>query len=636
MKTVALVGQPNSGKSTLFNCLAGYRAVTSNYPGTTVEALQARITLRGTKVHIIDTPGIYSLSDATLEERVTKRILLESKPEEVINLLDATSLEKGLYFTLQLLEATLPVLVALNFVEEAKKKGIEVAATQLAGLLNVPVFPIHPLKKKGIDPLIDGVLTAASGQGFTLTYDDHIERAIAMVEEALVGELPFSKRFIALRILEGDTDLESYLKDSFILSHVEKAIPEHPNLKSDIAVNRHGVAAYLARLVTTFTKREHSRDWKERLDMILLHPKWGLAMTFAVFLGLFAGLLWLGGLVQNSLSSLIQTTILPGMNSVTSTLPLYIGTMVNSAVIGTSAGIAIAIPYVFLFYFFLGLLEDLGVLPRFILTLDRLMRRINLPGNAIIPMLLGLGCTVPATTTTRILGSTAERIKVISLFSVIPCSSRTAIILGVVGHFAGILPALGIYLLSFLLLVGVGTLIRWISFKPPAPLLLELPPYRRPVLKGVVVKSWLRMREFVYVVIPLLALGGASYGLLKGFNLEGILFDPLRFLTVGWLHLPKEVATPLVYGFLQKDLTPAMLVSVSGTMNISSFMTPLQIFTFGMASTFQVPCIVALGMMIRQIGLRWTAAITGAALATGLLVSGVVLRIILLVRGFLT
>jgi len=632
MKTIVLVGQPNSGKSTLFNALTGYRAVTSNYPGTTVEAMEARTSLDGEKVHLVDTPGIYSLSDATIEERVTKKILLETKPDVIIDLLDATSLEKGLYFTLQLLEASLPVVNALNFVEEARKRGIEVAADQLAALLGIPVFAINPIRKTGIDQLVHEALTAATWHGFTVTYDDHIEQAIEMVEGSLADDLPFSKRFFALRILEGDEDLTSYLQDQHVLEQVATKIPEHPNLRHDIAINRHGVAAYIARLATAFTKREERLGWRERLDQILLNPRWGMVVTISFLVTMFAGLLFLGGLVQDFLSSFTEGFIFPWIQHVSMGMPGYMGMVLESAVVGTSAGVAIAIPYVFLFYLFLGLLEDLGVLPRFILILDRMFRHLNLSGQAMIPMLLGMGCTVPATTATRILESRADRMKVIALLTVIPCSSRTAIILGVVGHFAGILPALGIYMIALLLMIGIGLLFKRSSFSP-SPLLLELPPYRLPVLRGVILKSWLRMREFVYVVIPLLIIGGASYGLLKWFGLEGVLFDPLRFITVGWLHLPKEAITPLVYGFLQKDLVLAMLSSVFGTTNLSSVMTPIQLFTFGMASTFQVPCVVAFGMIAKELSWRWAIMLTIMALATGLVLSGLVLRIILLCGG---
>ena len=632
MKTIILVGQPNSGKSTLFNALAGYKAVTSNYPGTTVEAMEAKTSLGGEKVHLVDTPGIYSMSDATIEERVTKRILLETEPDVIINILDTTGLEKALYFTLQLLEASLPVVATLNFVEEARKRGIDVSADQLAALLGIPVFSINPLRKTGIGQLAHAALTAPTGHGFTVTYDDHIEQAIKMVEGALPDNLPFSKRFVALRVLEGDEYLAGHLHNQRILEQVATQIPEHPNLQEDIAVNRHGVAAYIGRLVTAFTKREKPSGWRESLDRILLSPTRGMVVTVVSLLVMFASLLFLGGLVQNFLSSLIQDFILPWIHHVSTGMPGYVGMMIESAVVGTSAGIAIAIPYVFLFYLFLGLLEDLGVLPRFILMLDRMLRRLNLPGQAIIPMLLGMGCTVPATAATRILESRTDRMRVIALLTVIPCSSRTAIILGVVGHFAGILPALGIYMISLILMIGIGLLFRR-SSSSPSPLLLELPPYRRPILRGVILKSWLRMREFVYVVIPLLIIGGASYGLLKWFGLEGVLFDPLRFITVSWLHLPKEAITPLIYGFLQKDLTPAMLASVFGTANLSSVMTPIQLFTFGMASTFQVPCVVAFGMIAKELGWRWAIMLTVMALAAGLVLSGLVLRIILLWGG---
>lgn len=633
MKTSVLVGQPNSGKSTLFNALAGYRAVTSNYPGTTVEALEAKITLQGERVRLVDTPGIYSLSDATLDERVTKKILLETKPDIIIDLIDATSLEKGLYFTLQLLEADLPVVNALNFVEEAKKRGIKIDHEKLAALLGAPVHAINPITKTGINELAPESLAVAAGQGFTVTYDDHIEQAIQMVQDSLSDDVPFSKRFCAIRILEGDSDLADYLQKKDVLERIASQIPEHPNLKEDIAVNRHGVAAYIARLVTSFSKREEQSHWQEKLDQIMLNPMWGTLLTVVFLSAMFAGLLFFGGLLQDFLSSLIQGFVLPWIQHVSAGMPGYVAMMVESAIAGTSAGIAIAIPYVFLFYFLLGLLEDLGFLPRFILMLDRILRKMNLPGQAIIPMLLGMGCTVPATTATRILEARADRIKVTTLFAMIPCSSRIAIIFGVVGHFAGILPALGIFLVGLLMILGIGLIFRQTSSVASPFFLLELPPFRRPTLRSVVMKGWLRMREFVYVVIPLLIIGGASYGLLKWLGLEGVLFDPLGFLTVGWLHLPKETITPLVYGFLQKDLTPAMLASVFQTTDLSSVMTPIQLFTFGLASTFQIPCVVAFGMIGRELGWRWAITLTMAALVIGLVISGLVLRIILLCGG---
>jgi ferrous iron transport protein B len=253
----------------LFNALAGYKAVTSNYPGTTVEAMEARTSLDGEKVRLVDTPGIYSMSDATIEERVTKRILLETEPDVIINILDTTGLEKALYFTLQLLEASLPVVATLNFVEEARKRGIDVSADQLAALLGIPVFSINPLRKTGIGQLAHAALTAPTGHGFTVTYDDHIEQAIKMVEGALPDDLPFSKRFVALRVLEGDEYLAGHLHNQRILEQVATQIPEHPNLQEDIAVNRHGVAAYIARLVTAFTKREKPSGWRESEPLVL-------------------------------------------------------------------------------------------------------------------------------------------------------------------------------------------------------------------------------------------------------------------------------------------------------------------------------------------------------------------------------
>jgi len=633
MKRVLLVGQPNSGKSALFNALAGPRAVASNYPGTTVELQRAALRLHGERIELIDTPGIYSLSDATLEEQVAKRAVLKSEPALVIDIVDASSLEKGLYLTLQLLEASPALVIALNFYEEAQKRGIIVDPERLTTILGVPVIVVNPLAGVGLAKLREliGHPKRALARGFVVNYDDHVEGAIRGVAEHVHPDSPFPPRFIAIRSLEGDPELQRYLNSPQVLDGL--VVPHHLNLRADIAINRHGVAAYIARLVTRLERPKKERRWEKRLDTVLLHPRLGLPLALLTFLGIFFVLLYLGGIIQNYLSEFVNAVVVPGIAGMTAALPLYLGEILQDAITGTSAGIAIAIPYIFLFYLILALLEDFGILPRFILSLDRLMRRFGLPGQALIPLLLGLGCSVPAITATRLLNTRAERIKAAALFSIIPCSSRTAIILGIVGHYAGAGAALGIYALASVFIIGTGFLMKRVIKTPPPPLLLELPPYRRPRLENVLIKSWLRMKGFVVVVIPMLILGGAAYGLLKGFNLELVIVQPLHAFTVGWLHLPAKAITALLYGFLQKDLTPAMLVSVAGTMDLQSFMTPLQIFTFGMASTFQVPCIIALGMLMRELGLRVALAIWLGSLIFWMAVVGIVLRILLPLGG---
>ena len=236
---ILLVGQPNVGKSCLMNALIGPKIVVSNYPGTTVEITKGERVFGETNVNFLDTPGIYSISDRSEEEKVTERALFEGRPDGAIVVADSTSLERSLYLALQILEARVPVIIALNFVEDAGKKGISIDHGKLGKILNVPVIPINPLTNRGIDKLVSALLKVkkAKGRAFTVRYDDDIERAVERISSQ-VTKTRLSKRFVALRVLEGDADFYGYLKDKKIIKEAKKSLVNHPRVSEDISVTR--------------------------------------------------------------------------------------------------------------------------------------------------------------------------------------------------------------------------------------------------------------------------------------------------------------------------------------------------------------------------------------------------------------
>jgi ferrous iron transport protein B len=250
----------------------------------------------------------------------------------------------------------------------------------------------------------------------------------------------------------------------------------------------------------------------------------------------------------------------------------------------------------------------------------------GLPGKAFIPLALGLGCTAPAIRSTRVLSSKREQFHTASLFAFVPCSSRIAIIMGVVGFYGG----MGLALSAFVTLLMAGLIwalgIKKFAHIESEPLLLELPPYRRPLIRNVLAKSWIRMKDFVYLVIPLLAIGGMVYGILDMAGITDVVVRPLSPIT-SWLGLPDVTAIPLIFGFLQKDLVGGMLISVLGS-EISLVLTPLQIYTFGIASSIGIPCIIALGMLIREFGFKRAIGLTMMTIAYGILFAGLAWRII--------
>ena len=619
---ILLIGQPNVGKSSLLNALVGPRVTVSNYPGTTVEVTKAKKKINNTGIEFVDTPGIYSISDRSEEEKVTEKALFEEEVDGVIVIADATSLERSLYMMLQILEAQIPIVLVLNFIEDARKRGIKIDCEKLEKYLNIPVVPINPLTKRGISKLVDAILKIreATKQSFKIEYNDHIEKAIDKISVQVKGRLP--KRFVVLRVLEEDEDFYKYLENKEIIKEAKRSLKEHPKVAEDVSITRYGTALFIAEKVTQIVHLKKEKKLQKGLDNVLFHKIWGLLSSGLFFLAIFGILLYLGNLIQG---------ILMGW---TESLLSYFGTAEHSitamilvqGLTGLAAGVSIALPYVFLFYLILGLLEDIGILSRFIVNAERFFKKLRLPGKSFIPLALGLGCTAPATRATRILSSKKEQFYTASLFAFVPCSSRIAIIMGIAGFYGGIAMAFAVFATLFVAgLIWAFGIKKAIHIKSE-PLLLELPPYRKPLIKNVFAKSWIRMKDFVYIVIPLLVLGGIAYGTLNTAGLINVIVKPLSLITT-WLGLPAATIIPLVFGFLQKDLTGAMLLSVLGS-KISLALTPLQIYTFGIASTIGIPCIIALGMLTREFGFKKTIVLTITSIAYGLLFAGLVWRII--------
>ena len=599
-KRVLLVGQPNVGKSSLLKALTGSHVQISNYPGTTVEVTVARSYIKGVSYEFIDTPGIYNLYASSLEEEVTERVLIEEEYDFVIVVIDATAIERGLVFLLSVIELGVPVIVAVNFWEDAEKKGLKIDYSGLEKDLGVPFVRINPIRKNGISRLVER-LDEAKVSSFRITYDDHIERAITIAMECIQGGTKLSRRGLAIRLLEGDP----LIVQLYECEHSKKArqdlLEQGHDPYNDIEVTRAGYAMSLTKKHVRITPS--SVRALSKLDEILLRNVGLGILTGLSFLAIMIVLTVIfGNEIVDILDSLLGEHVEELVNEVSA--KGLLGFAVAKSIEALYAQYTAALPYVFIFYSILVLMEDTGFLTRLVLWLHMLTKKLGLHSKGLIPALLGLGCSVPATTATRILPTIRQRIVVISMLAFIPCSSRASIVFGVAGRTNGALAALGIYALGFVVAAIVARIVsKAIKADEDAVLIEDVPPLRKPKTSIVAEKAWQRLREFIVIVTPLIVAGAVIYAVLAYYKFDNIvigLFAP--FMEV--LHLPPSLSIPLVYGFLQKDLVISMMATVLGTSNFAMVLTSKQALVFTMASTYQVPCVIALGMMIRELGLK--------------------------------
>jgi ferrous iron transport protein B len=403
---VLIVGQPNVGKSSFLNAITNARVVVSNYPGTTVDISEGRTVINGEEYVFIDTPGSYSLSSTSEEEKVTDRMVLEGDYDFVIQIADATALERSLVMTLQLAELGVPMILALNFNEEAERRGIRVNRDHLESVIGCPVVRINPVRKD-LDELVRN-LQSAEIPGVEVRYDDHIEAAIKEVEQVIEESQKFSKRGMAIKLLEGDSVAEELFRSPEARKIKEKYKEYHRDIEKDIIITRAGYASIIARNVLSI-RRKGQRKLNAFDKMVINNPVGSAIFSLSIFVGIFLSLFYIGGWFQDALGGYFDE-ILDSIRPWLSSQPSVVNLLLSNSLIGLAAGISVAVPYIGIFYFILALLEDSGVLSRFIVSLNRLMNSLGLPGKSIIPIMLGFGCSVPAIRATRILPSFKDRL----------------------------------------------------------------------------------------------------------------------------------------------------------------------------------------------------------------------------------
>jgi len=611
---IALVGQPNCGKSALFNSVAGYKTIVSNFPGTTVDYVMSQVNLNGDGFTLVDLPGIYSVSTSEREEILARRYLINERPDVVINILDSSVLSRSLELTLELLELNIPLVICLNMIDEAAKKGVEIDVGHLSQDLGVPVIPTIANRGQGVPELFQSVVeTAKSGNTgkihfLSLDVEHTISELADLLGVATATRLGVPQRFLAIRLLEQDEEIEQAVREfnPAIMADVERlrgVLSECHGRPSDMVVSseRHSLAMNLFEHVAKVKPRS-AKPFREQIDKYLMHPYLGYAFLGGVLLSFFWIVFSLGKQIEEPILALFeQFTAYLGVHLSNESL---LFTVVNGLVQGISGGIGIVLPYLIPFLLGLSLLEDIGYLPRAAFLMDSIMHTFGLHGKSIIPFVLSYGCNVPALMGVRIMERARDRFVTAVLVTLIPCAARTTVIFALVAFYLGPLKALLLYVLNVVVIAAAGKILSHYLHDVPPGMILEMPSYKVPQVSAVMRKVWFRLREFALIAWPILIAGSVILSLLEYFQLAERINGILSFFTSGLLGLPSAVGITLIFGILRKELAIIMLVQALGTSNFSSVMTGEQMMVFTVFSLFYIPCLATLGMLRSTIGNR--------------------------------
>ena len=628
---IVLIGQPNCGKSTIFNSVAGYRSISTNFPGATVEYTRSHVAVNGRKCNLVDLPGIYSLIALDKAAEESKKYILDERIDVLINVVDASLLSRSLELTIQLLELNVPMILCLNMMDEAARKGINININQLAHELGIPVVPTIGSQGQGLDDLFTKAFESIHEKKniSPLLLSKHVEEKILALQLKLENKgfckKDFNERLVAIKLLEKDPYFEELCPtDKSVRATIQALKSDLEDDHGDapdavIAGERHNLAMHLFEKVAHVTHAK--RKWSDHLDSILMHPIGGFICMIGILLLFFTIIFRFGALVESPLLDILMRFIKLSTNSLDQTSLLY--NVLYGALTGIAGGIAIVLPYLLPFLIGLAFIEDIGYLPRIAFLMDSFMHKIGLHGTAVIPVVLGYGCSVPAIMATRILVSPRDRFIASLIAILIPCSARMVVIMGLVGAYFGGLAAFGIYVLNILVVSVLGSILSRLRPEDVPGMILEMPSYHRPKIQVILAKTWLRLKDFIIIAWPLLIAGSLILSLAEWYNLDeyvNLITRPITYI----LDLPPQIGTTLIFGILRKELSMLMLYQALGTENVAAVLSSTQILVFTLFVVFYVPCLATLGIMGKEIGWKKTWLATGvtAVMALGIAFMG--------------
>lgn len=662
----ALVGNQNCGKSTLFNYLTGSNQHVGNFPGVTVQKKEGSL-LDTPDSTVIDLPGIYSLSPYTSEEIVTRDLLLYNKPDAIINVIDATNIERSLYLTLQLIELNIPMIIALNMMDELVGSGGSIDIRAMEAALTVPVVPITANTGEGVDELVRRALDIAEHKTLPQRLDfcsgpvHTAIHAVAHLIEDKVRRKGLPLRFTSTKLIEGDDIFTNELQ----LTENERDIIGHFTEEMELALNTDKEAAladmryaYIEELCCKTVRKPLHTDAQLRsvkIDYYLTHKY----LALPIFLIIMSTVFWLtfdviGAFLSDLLSEAIDYVTASadaGLTALNIAPPMH--SLIIDGVFSGVGSVLSFLPTIVTLFFFLSMLEDSGYMARVAFVMDKLLRKIGLSGSSFVPMIIGFGCSVPAIMATRTLASERDRKMTIILTPFMSCSAKLPIYGIFIAAFfpeQGGLVMMALYLLGILTAIISGVLLNSFVFSgKPVPFVMELPAYRLPTARNIVMHMWSKASDFIHKAFTVIFLVSIVIWFLQNFDIRFYMVDASESIiaSIGKLAAPIfaplgfgswQAATSLITGITAKEVvisTLSVLAVGSGEAPaLSQLFTPLTAFTFLVFCLLYPPCVAALATIRREMNSGWvTLAMIGYQLFAAWCVAFAV-RQIGLILGF--